>query len=307
MDAPPLLEGGVLDIAAGADAGIVDERVEAAEGGCRGAEIGDPLLLAGDVVREEDGAGPMRRAASSPRARSISAIATLAPSAAKASAMASPRPDAPPVMNAALPWSRCAIMPSLPALLFRRQPIVLELLAQPGLQHLAGRPMRQLRHDDDVVGQLPARDLAAEEGGDRSPCSAGSPASARRRAAAARPISGCGRPITAASAISGWPMAAFSRSIELIHSPPDLITSLLRSTMMHVAVAVDRRHVAGAEPALRVERRRRSLIIVEIAADDPRAAHQQLADSICRHGAAVCRRGRPPSCRRRTAAGPACS
>src|SRR5439155_445734 len=33
---------------------------------------------------------------------------------------------------------------------------------------------------------------------------------------------GCGRPITAASATSGWPIAAFSSSIELIHSPPDL-------------------------------------------------------------------------------------
>ncbi len=42
---------------------------------------------------------------------------------------------------------------------------------------------------------------------------------------------GCGRPITAASATSGWPMAAFSTSIDEIHSPPDLITSFARSVM----------------------------------------------------------------------------
>jgi hypothetical protein len=38
-------------------------------------------------------------------------------------------------------------------------------------------------------------------------------------------------PITAASAIAGCAMAMFSRSIELIHSPPDLITSFERSVI----------------------------------------------------------------------------
>ena len=38
-------------------------------------------------------------------------------------------------------------------------------------------------------------------------------------------------PITAASATSGWPMIAFSSSTELIHSPPDFTTSLVRSTI----------------------------------------------------------------------------
>ena len=38
-------------------------------------------------------------------------------------------------------------------------------------------------------------------------------------------------PMTAACFTSGWPTAAFSRSMELIHSPPDLITSLVRSVM----------------------------------------------------------------------------
>ena len=39
---------------------------------------------------------------------------------------------------------------------------------------------------------------------------------------------GWAMPITAASAIAGWATAMFSRSIELIHSPPDLMTSLER-------------------------------------------------------------------------------
>ena len=38
-------------------------------------------------------------------------------------------------------------------------------------------------------------------------------------------------PMQAAMATAGWPMAMFSTSMELIHSPPDLITSLLRSVI----------------------------------------------------------------------------
>ena len=41
---------------------------------------------------------------------------------------------------------------------------------------------------------------------------------------------GWATPMMAASATPGWPMAAFSTSMEEIHSPPDLITSLARST-----------------------------------------------------------------------------
>src|SRR5258708_7418298 len=40
---------------------------------------------------------------------------------------------------------------------------------------------------------------------------------------------GCFTPMTAAAATAGWAMATFSRSIELIHSPPVLIRSLTRS------------------------------------------------------------------------------
>ena len=38
-----------------------------------------------------------------------------------------------------------------------------------------------------------------------------------------------GTPTTVASWIEGWPIRAFSRSTEEIHSPPDLMTSLERS------------------------------------------------------------------------------
>ena len=37
--------------------------------------------------------------------------------------------------------------------------------------------------------------------------------------------------MTAASFTFGWLMIAFSRSTELIHSPPDLIRSLVRSAI----------------------------------------------------------------------------
>src|SRR5438105_4793410 len=42
---------------------------------------------------------------------------------------------------------------------------------------------------------------------------------------------GWASPITAASMILGWAMIAFSNSTDEIHSPPDLITSLVRSTI----------------------------------------------------------------------------
>src|SRR4029077_8903044 len=42
---------------------------------------------------------------------------------------------------------------------------------------------------------------------------------------------GWASPITAASMILGWAMIAFSSSTDEIHSPPDLMTSLVRSTI----------------------------------------------------------------------------
>ncbi len=110
----------------------------------------------------------------------------------------------------------------------RRQLVALELLAQLGLQDLAGAPCGISSTNDDVVGHPPFGDLAVEEFEQLL--------LGRRRRRARTTISsgrsshfGCGTPMTAASATAGWPMAAFSSSIELIHSPPDLMTSLRRS------------------------------------------------------------------------------
>src|SRR3954471_7153734 len=44
---------------------------------------------------------------------------------------------------------------------------------------------------------------------------------------------------------------------------------------LHVTVFVDRRDVAGVKPSVFVHRYRARLGVLEIAADDPRAAHQQ--------------------------------
>src|SRR5271157_4766680 len=43
---------------------------------------------------------------------------------------------------------------------------------------------------------------------------------------------GSGTEMTAASKTSGWAITAFSSSTEDIHSPPDLMTSLVRSEMV---------------------------------------------------------------------------
>ena len=90
----------------------------------------------------------------------------------------------------------------------------------------------------------------------------------------------------------------FSRSIELIHSPPDLITSLLRSVIcMKPSASIAATSPVGNQPPL-TDGRPRPL---EIARMIQGPAHQQVA----RHGpwrprAALRRRRRRSSCRRRT-------
>ena len=61
-------------------------------------------------------------------------------------------------------------------------------------------------------------------------------------------------PMAAASATRGRPTAVFSSSIELIHSPPDLMTSLERSVICIVPSGWMRGHVARVEPLLLVGR-----------------------------------------------------
>ena len=84
-------------------------------------------------------------------------------------------------------------------------------------------------------------------------------------------------PIAAASATPGQPTAAFSSSIELIHSPPDLITSLARSVICIVPSGwIDARcrrcrTIVGVDAVL---------VLLEIASDDRRAAGLQLARAL---------------------------
>jgi hypothetical protein len=49
----------------------------------------------------------------------------------------------------------------------RRQAVVFEHLPEARLQHFAGAAVWHLRQEDDIVGQLPSRDLALEKLSDR--------------------------------------------------------------------------------------------------------------------------------------------
>ena len=80
-------------------------------------------------------------------------------------------------------------------------------------------------------------------------------------------------PITAACATAGWPIAAFSTAALEIHSPPDLITSLERSTISTVPSGKSLRHVAGLQPAVGDRR-----LLLEIGAGDQRTARLQMAE-----------------------------
>ena len=58
--------------------------------------------------------------------------------------------------------------PAIGAMALRRgQAVVAEHLPELDLQHFAGGAMRHLRQEDDIVGQLPSRDLALEKLSDR--------------------------------------------------------------------------------------------------------------------------------------------
>ena len=78
---------------------------------------------------------------------------------------------------------------------------------------------------------------------------------------------GCFTPMTAAAATAGWPMAIFSKSIELIHSPPVLIRSLTRSLICIMPSSIDGGDIAGGKPAIP---QRRCFALV-VAAHDPLA------------------------------------
>ena len=91
-----------------------------------------------------------------------------------------------------------------------------------------------LRHRLDVgppLGQPPRGDLARQVRAQLLRRAPARPVAAPRRRAAARPSARRARATTAASNTAGCPMSVPSSSTELIHSPPDLMTSLLRSVI----------------------------------------------------------------------------
>ena len=113
----------------------------------------------------------------------------------------------------------------------RSAAVVLEAFAQRRLLDLAGRGVRDFVDEDHVVGHPPFGDLALHEAEDVVLACGSGPASCTTTSSGRSSHLGWRTPITAASATLGWPTARFSRSIEEIHSPPDLITSLERSVI----------------------------------------------------------------------------
>ena len=111
-----------------------------------------------------------------------------------------------------------------------RQLVVLELLAQACLQDLAGRGVRQRPTNSTSSGihhlaTLPSKNSSSSVLVDLR---VGLLHHDQQRPLVPFRMA---TPITAASATAGCATATFSRSIELIHSPPDLITSLERSVI----------------------------------------------------------------------------
>jgi hypothetical protein len=78
--------------------------------------------------------------------------------------------------------------------------------------------------------------------------------------------------------MAGCAMAMFSMSMELIHSPPDLITSLLRSVIcMKPSASMVATSPVGNQPSTRILDERVTALALEIAAHNPRAFDQQVA------------------------------
>ena len=80
-------------------------------------------------------------------------------------------------------------------------------------------------------------------------------------------------PITAACATAGWPIAAFSTAALEIHSPPDLITSLERSTISTVPSG---KSLATSPVCSQPSGDRR--LLLEVSADDQRTARLQMTE-----------------------------
>ena len=109
--------------------------------------------------------------------------------------------------------------------------MIVEFFPQDELLNLACRCMRNLVHEYDVVRHPPFGDFAVEifQHVRFRQVLAGLQHEDQKR-----PLIPFGwrTPITAASATDGCPTAMFSISMDEIHSPPDLITSLARSVIV---------------------------------------------------------------------------
>ncbi len=142
--------------------------------------------------------------------------------------------------------------------------------------------MRQLVDEHHVVRHPPLGDLALEELEQLLARDLRRRVSSPPPAAAARPTWGGSTPITAASATAGCATAAFSRSIELIHSPPDLITSLERSVicMKPSASMVATSPVGNQSSPFSSARSGSPPSPLKYSERDPGAAHQQVAERL---------------------------
>ena len=99
--------------------------------------------------------------------------------------------------------------------------------------------------------------------------------------------------MTAASATAGWAMSAFSRSTELIHSPPDLIRSLVRSEILtNPSESTEATSPVRSQPSAVNWSVGRHVVV---AAGDERPAHMDLADALAVPGLVAYRRHRAPA------------
>ena len=114
---------------------------------------------------------------------------------------------------------------------------------------------------------------------------------------------GCLMPIAAASATPAQPTAAFSSSTELIHSPPDLITSLERSV---ICIVPQGWMTATSPVSNQCPRRCNRLSRPGNTGGSPRGRGSVAGRSSRRRAAGPARRRRRRAGRRRTAPGPAC-
>ena len=105
------------------------------------------------------------------------------------------------------------------------------LVAQHLLVELADARARQVRDEDDVVGQPPLRERRPQEVDQLGSRDVAALSRGTTQASGRSAHFGCGTAMTQASATAGWPTSAFSRSMLEIHSPPLLTRSLVRSAI----------------------------------------------------------------------------